>query len=862
MNPRRWWIRAAVVLALGILLVGRWAAVATADRLWAEALRAGATHAAIADLKLMLLATAFALAAVWSLGNLYLVYRTIGSVHVPRRLGNLEIVEAVPRRYLVYGTVGLGLVIAVLLSHDAGSWWYAFALLGSRVGPVVRDPVLHRDLAYYLFRLPWEHTLQGYLATLSVVMLVVVAGLYGLMGAIRVERRRLDVADAARMHLGGLLTVFAVVLLIGFRLDPAEYVAGMRGVPYDAVLLDVRLPVSHLLGGVALTVALASLAWIWIDRVAIVVVSWGALAALALGGTFVAPAFSAAVRRPDRVADPALAAAQHRMLAVAYGVPLGDTTIAPPGTPSADLFTQAAATLHLAPVWDASTLTQLLNRMAVRRPFERFEGAALEAYPTADGHTLPVFVAVRVVDLLAAREAESTMTWAGVHAGPYSHATGAVAVPATIAAATGRPLFVADLAHPEAATPTVTDLHLAANDVFFAPTVADYAVLRQDPARPGIRPGGLFRRLALAWALQSPRLLSRSAVPAEAAILWRRDVVDRLNHYAPFARFGAPWPVVTGGHLEWLAWGYVRAEGFPLSVTAPWRGATVRYLRAALLGRVDASTGATAVYLVGRDPVSAAWARLAPELVRPRDRLPPGLEGHLRYPAELFRIQAAIIAAGPLRGRPALHLGAPAPVGGVGMAPAAEPLKPAWLVGSLPGDDTVRTRLRWCVERGTPPLLAAIVDGAVSDSGPVLRVERLAQPLAHPGPTRFRSQTVAALDPDAYAGGPVRVFAYAGGIVLLQSVFSGAASDSALPRLHEVAVEAGSAVGRGPDAVTALHDLEMASRLGTRSAAEWSEARQWFRRLDAARRSGDWAAFGRAYDRLRRLLAPARDSVP
>ena len=860
MTLRRSWIRAAVVFALVILLVGRWAAVTAADRVWADALRAGATHAAIANLKLMLLATAFALAAVWSLGNLYLIYRTIGSVHVPRQLGNLEIVEAVPRRYLVYGTVGLGLVIAVLLSHDAGSWWYAFALLGSRAEPAVRDPVLHRDLAYYLFRLPWEHTLQGYLATLSVVMLVVVVGLYALVGAIRVERRQLDVAPTARMHLGGLLTVFAVVLAIGFRLDAAEYVAGMRGVPYDAVLLDVRLPVSHLLAAAALIVALASLAWIWVDRVALVVVSWAALAALALGGTFLAPAVSAALRPRDRVANPSLAAEQSRMLGVAYGLPLHDTTIAPPAAPSPGLFARAAATLPLAPIWDAARLTEVLDRTAVRQPFERFAGTALEAYATPDGQTLPVFIAARVVDLMAARD--STMTWSDVHAGRYSHAVGVVAVRAAVAGSTGLPLFVTDLDRLEAGTTEVTDLDLAANDVFFAPTVEDYAVVRSPPERPGIHPGGLFRRLALAWALQSPRLLSRRAVPPDAVLLWRRDVADRLDHYAPFARFGAPWPVVAEGHLTWLAWGYVSAAGCPFSVTTRWRDAPVRYLRAGLVGAVDASTGMTAVYLVGRDPVSVAWARLAPQLVRPPDRLPSQLRAHLRYPEELFHVQAALVAAAPLRGRPAVRLEAPTPVGGVGMAPAATPLKPAWLVGSLPGDDTVRTRLRWGVERGTPPLLAAIVDGTTSDSGPVLRVERLAQPLVQPGPTQFRSRTVAALDPDAYVGGPVKAFVYSSGIVLLQTIFSGAASDTAPPRLHDVAVAAGSAVGHGPDAASALRDLAVASRLGTRSAAEWSEARGWFQRMDAARRAGDWAAFGRAYDQLRNLLAPPHDSVP
>lgn len=196
------------------------------------------------------------------------------------------------------------------------------------------------------------------------------------------------------------------------------------------------------------------------------------------------------------------------------------------------------------------------------------------------------------------------------------------------------------------------------------------------------------------------------------------------------------------------------------------------------------------------------------------------------------------------------------------MPPAAEPLKPAWLVGSLPGDDAVRTRLRWSVERGTPPVLAAIVDGASTDSGPVLRVDRLAQPLKTSGATSFRSRTVAALDPEAYVAGPVKVLVYSGGIVLLQTIFTAAPSDSAPPKLHEVAVAAGSAVGHGADAVTALRDLEVASRLGDHSTAAWSAARQWFRRLDAARRSGDWTAFGRAYEALRRLLAPAHDSVP
>jgi hypothetical protein len=39
-------------------------------------------------------------------------------------------------------------------------------------------------------------------------------------------------------------------------------------------------------------------------------------------------------------------------------------------------------------------------------------------------------------------------------------------------------------------------------------------------------------------------------------------------------------------------------------------------------------------------------------------------------------------------------------------------------------------------------------------------------------------------------------------------------------------------------------------------------ARELFHRLDSARAAGDWRAFGEAWDGLRALLGPPRDSAP
>jgi len=91
MTRRARWVQGGVVALLVTLLAGRWLADRTADHLWAESIGAVTTHNGIAALKLWLWSGAFVSAAAWCVGHMYFFYRSIGSVHVPRRLGNIEI---------------------------------------------------------------------------------------------------------------------------------------------------------------------------------------------------------------------------------------------------------------------------------------------------------------------------------------------------------------------------------------------------------------------------------------------------------------------------------------------------------------------------------------------------------------------------------------------------------------------------------------------------------------------------------------------------------------------------------------------------------------------------------------------------
>src|SRR5207247_1558989 len=114
------WAAAALVIAL---VGGRWLAIETAERAWAATVTGGDLYLAARDLARLVQGIILLVSLTWGIGNLYIVYRAIGSVQLPRRLGDLEIVEAVPQRVLLGGTLLAGAAFGLVLALGTGDWW-------------------------------------------------------------------------------------------------------------------------------------------------------------------------------------------------------------------------------------------------------------------------------------------------------------------------------------------------------------------------------------------------------------------------------------------------------------------------------------------------------------------------------------------------------------------------------------------------------------------------------------------------------------------------------------------------------------------------------------------------------------------
>ena len=90
----------AVAAVFVLLFGGRWFAVRYTEQLWFADLGQGERYRWLLLRGLAWQAATFVIAFAWYGAHTLGVYGSIGSVHLPRRLGNISIDEAVPSRTL------------------------------------------------------------------------------------------------------------------------------------------------------------------------------------------------------------------------------------------------------------------------------------------------------------------------------------------------------------------------------------------------------------------------------------------------------------------------------------------------------------------------------------------------------------------------------------------------------------------------------------------------------------------------------------------------------------------------------------------------------------------------------------------
>ncbi|MBA3319443.1 MAG: UPF0182 family protein [Gemmatimonadales bacterium] len=810
MNRRGRRLIAAIAGVVTLLFVGRWAAGLLADRWWAAQISPAAVDF-LTDwhvLRVTLDLAGFLLASAWFIGHLFIVYRAVGSVQIRRNVANLEFREALTPGVLLAVAVGCGALLGLLVGTGGATRWQAVALAWQGVSYGLTDPLLRHDAGLYLAQLPAWRLAHGFALLLVVFALGVVFGLYALVGAVRWLEGRPAINDHARAHLGWLLTALALSLVWGYVLEPYEMVAGLEG-PVDLSAWNATTLVSPLLVGVGLATAGLSAAWALRPRHALAAAGWIVLSLASLiGHWLVPPAMGGEGESPATAAT-----AIDRLNRMAYGLEaLVEGQYSPTGPP---------APPKVVSLWNA----EMIGHVAAA---DSNEVLAID----------PAILQVR---------GTPRPVWLAVRAAPNGRTSVTVIADDRVGAA-GQPLFY------------------SAGDTLPRPDRGEYLELGADALRPnappyrietadrrGVQLGGWARRLMIAWALQAGRLLRE--LPPQTRVDWRLSPAERLKSLAPFARWGEPVPRIINRGLVWVVDGYLAPRTFPLSARLHWRRREIGAFEAGFLATVDASTGATRIYLRPRvTGLAAAWAVASGGLVEPASAIPEAVHQAAPYPLELFRIQASYLEQQDPR---------PGSLGGAPGSRAAE--LPATDLGwSADSAGPVRVAV---YERANERRLGALLSGTVTGGAQQLRMFRFDSATALQSRTALENRwshfaTYDALgdsireDGGKLESGPIRLNLSRGGPVAYQSHFARGPRDAVFLAWVSLA-GTGDRLGAGRSVGEAWNNMlgtSVPAIAGSAQATRLDEARRWVERADSALRLGDWTAFGQAWRSLRGAL--------
>jgi uncharacterized membrane protein (UPF0182 family) len=436
---------------------------------------------------------------------------------------------------------------------------------------------------------------------------------------------------------------------------------------------------------------------------------------------------------------------------------------------------------------------------------------------------------------------------------------------------------------------------------------------------------GIIPRLAYALKFQSEQILLSDAINSESQILYDRDPRQRVAAVAPFLELDSDvYPAIVDGKLLWIVDGYTTSNNYPYSRSEELaqivsdsnspgvflRG-QVNYIRNSVKATVDAYDGKVTLYEWDeKDPILKTWMKVFPDMIQPLSSMSGELLSHVRYPADLFKVQRALLGsyhvdeAGAFYSQQDAWMTPNDPVGGQGIG-ALQP--PYYLTMQVPGTESPEFSIystfipRSTGESSRNVLTGYLVananagseDGKKSEEYGRLTLLTLPKSTIVPGPgqvqNNFNADSEVSRLLNILRQGSTRVLngnlltlPVGGGLLYVQPVYIQSTGETSFPLLQKILVAFGDQIAFEDTLDQALTSLFGSSGMspiptptdpdaaptepGTETPVSpnlelaLQQALEAIQEKEAAMAAGDWTAFGQAEEKLKRAIQAALDA--
>lgn len=530
------------------------------------------------------------------------------------------------------------------------------------------DPIFGQDLSFYIFSLPFYNFIQGWLlAALTVTAILVVVSYYQDQSLTN-DEGSWNSTPYVRAHLSGLGAGFALILAWRYHLLTYDILYSFRkdtffGAGYTDVHAQLLCYRIMLILSVALAFVMAYNLYFKGWKLpgygvagyftAVIAISW-----------FIPAIYEQFGVKPTEL-ELETPYIEHSIAHTrqAYGLDRIEEVDFPAESDlTLDEVQSNRATLQGIPLWDRRPLMDTYSQLQEIRTYYRFGGIDADRY-TVNGEYRQVRLAAR--EFAHSQLNLSGDTWVNRHL-IYTHGYGICMTPSNEVASQGLPVFyVRDI-------PPVSPagIPLTRPEIYFGEHMTDYVVVGKSDEEfdyprgdsnvytsyqgaAGVPINSFFRRAAFALRFGDPYLLVSDYINEESRILFDRhigarfanDVPRRFHKLAPFLRYDRdPYLTVVGGRLVWMQDAYTVSNMYPYS--EPFGRPYIRemnYIRNSVKATLDAYDGTVRFYVWDtEDPLIQSYMQIFPDLFRPKEEMPTDLREHIRYPADLFEMQAEL----------------------------------------------------------------------------------------------------------------------------------------------------------------------------------------------------------------------------
>jgi len=575
----------------------------------------------------------------------------------------------------------LALIFSIFLGIGFANWETILKFLNPSTFAVT-DPVFGLNMGFYIFSLPFYQLIFSFLISmlaltifLSILFHITNSGFLIKPKIKEIEEeveeteegeRRIQFSfDTSKLkklispHISILLAITFFIASFGFQLAQYGLLFGSGNVFYGAGFTDLNINLLFLNVGfyVSIIIGILFILNLWIKRWKLPLEGIAALAVIMFIGILVAGVVQIFQVEPDEyniqrpyigyninntIIAYGLDSIENRIFPVSYNLTMTDIN-------------QNSKTINNIRLWDWRPLKDTYTQLQLFRTYYDFGEPDIDRY-LLNGEYKQVMLSPRELDI---NDLSSTArTWVNDHL-VYTHGYGIVMNPVDKVSTEGSPEFYIQDIPPQS---TYDSLNIDRPEIYYGEKTSQYVITQTTTEEfdypsgsqniytsyegtGGVPVGDLFSRLVYALKFGSIELLFSGSMTAESKVLLHRNIAERVEMIAPFLNYDYdPYIVLADGRLYWIIDAYTTTDMYPYSEPVySNRFGVFNYIRNSVKVVVDAYNGDVTYYVVdSTEPLIQTYMNIFPDLFKDISEMPAGIREHIRYPEDIFTIQAVI----------------------------------------------------------------------------------------------------------------------------------------------------------------------------------------------------------------------------